>query len=210
MASKGKRVYNTAKGLNARRSPNGPIVQDKGKNLVRPQGFTFVVTDRRNAGNIWWNKATTYWYAEKYLSEKKPTSIAPTIYNAPRKGVKGAEHAIKQVGKPCQIGWCQATVNSWYGVGPSGSSATAAFNAAKQVVRTKNANKIPKGAKVHWSGGRKGFGHVAIAIGNGKCVSTDWPRSKTIGVARIDDISRQWGLQLRGYVKVDANNKRVY
>lgn len=208
MAEKGRRVYSTANGLNARTSPNGAIAKNKGKNLVRPKGFTFVVTDRKSAGGRWWNKATTYWYAEQYLSEKK-TNV-PSIYDAPRKGGKGADYAAKQVGKSCKVGWCQATVNSWYGVGPSGGSATAAFQTAKQRVTTGNSNAIPRGAKVHWSGGSKGYGHVAIGVGNGKCISTDWPRGRTIGVARIDDISRKWGLRLQGYVRVDANNKRVY
>jgi hypothetical protein len=51
--------------------------------------------------------------------------------------------------------------------------------------------------------------HVALSLGDGKCLSTDINGVGTISVALIDDISRRWNGHLLGWTE-DLNGYRVY
>lgn len=119
--------------------------------------------------------------------------------------------ARNRVGNANQVGTCQLTMRSIAGLPSAGdfdgdgdADAVDAWRRCRsrgEVVETSNADRIPAGTFVYWSGGRNGYGHVAVSLGGGKCVSTDWPSGR-IGVAGIDDITRTWGLRLLGYVVV--------
>lgn len=119
--------------------------------------------------------------------------------------------ARNRVGNANQVGTCQLTMRSIAGLPSAGdfdgdgdADAVDAWRRCRskgEVVETSNADRIPAGTFVYWSGGRNGYGHVAITLGDGRCVSTDWPSGR-IGVAKIDDITRTWNLRLLGYVVV--------
>jgi hypothetical protein len=72
-------------------------------------------------------------------------------------------------------------------------------------------NDIPAGTFLYWEGGSHGYGHVAISIGNGKCISTDAPSWGRIGIVPIDWIAPHWrnGLVFRGYVVIEGNGHRM-
>jgi hypothetical protein len=63
---------------------------------------------------------------------------------------------------------------------------------------TKTAIKdIPRGVPVYWTGGSEGNGHIAISVGNGRCLSTDIHRRGFFDEVPITDINRLWGNGLR-------------
>jgi hypothetical protein len=62
---------------------------------------------------------------------------------------------------------------------------------------------------VFWTGGRHGYGHVALSRGNGSVWSTDYHRVGKVDACRIDEITRDWGLRLVGWTE-DINGVRVW
>ena len=106
-------------------------------------------------------------------------------------------------------GMCQQFTRLAFGAGGGAPSASKAWDWAKKKHPTKNANSIPAGVPVFWKGGSRGFGHVAVSLGNGLVRSTDWPRSGQVGTARITDISRAWNQRLMGWTE-DINGVTVY
>lgn len=57
----------------------------------------------------------------------------------------------------------------------------------------------PRGAAVYWTGGTNGYGHVAISIGNGTVRSSDAAGAGQVGTIRIEQLTREWGLQYAGW-----------
>lgn len=81
------------------------------------------------------------------------------------------------------------------------NDANAAWYAATQKETVGNP---PAGAPVYWSGGR--YGHIAISLGNGYVRSTDYPNKGQVGTVAIYLITRQWGLNYRGWSRSYANH----
>jgi hypothetical protein len=99
--------------------------------------------------------------------------------------------------KTCKRGMCLSTVQEWLGGVHGIPWAEAAWNASRQKHRRdKNA---PAGVPVYWHNPRSKYGHIALSTGGGRCRSTDWPRANQVGEARIDEISRRWGLVYLGW-----------
>ncbi|HEX2361407.1 MAG TPA: hypothetical protein VHI11_04980 [Jiangellaceae bacterium] len=67
----------------------------------------------------------------------------------------------------------------------------------------------PKGVPVWWTGGSRGFGHVAISAGGGYVISTDSGGRGRVGRTSIRHITKAWGQQYRGWTE-DINGVRVY
>lgn len=112
-------------------------------------------------------------------------------------------------GRWCGIGMCLKTVRQYYGV-PSGIPTAAASyykSAHKRGVRS--GREVPRGVPVYWTGGSRGAGHIAISVGGGLCLSTDWKRAGKVDYARIDDITSHWGLDFRGYTW-EVNGRQVW
>lgn len=78
-------------------------------------------------------------------------------------------------------------------------SAIAAWNASTGKHPETDPMKIPRGYVIFWSGGSRGFGHIAISLGNGLCLSTDILRTGLFDVVPITRIHEAWGLTLLGY-----------
>lgn len=57
----------------------------------------------------------------------------------------------------------------------------------------------PRGVPVAWSGGRNGFGHRAISLGNGKIRSTDAGGSGVVATVDLEWPERNWGLAYLGW-----------
>lgn len=83
------------------------------------------------------------------------------------------------------------------------------WKATKRKHPTSNPNVIPAGVPIWWTGGRHDYGHVAISLGGGRCISTDIKRAGYFDVCRVDDIRTQWGLKLLGWSE-DINGLTVY
>jgi murein DD-endopeptidase MepM/ murein hydrolase activator NlpD len=70
-------IVTTPAGLNARTSPGGSIIKRDGRNVVRPKGFKFRVSEIRAAEGRRWAKADVAWYAIEHLGTyTKPRAIA--------------------------------------------------------------------------------------------------------------------------------------
>lgn len=105
---------------------------------------------------------------------------------------------------------CQMECRTAYGVPSNGTpSAAADWKASKYKHATTDPMAIPRGALVRWTGGSHGYGHVAIAVGNGMCWSTDLPVRGRRGLVAIDSVHKAWGLSLVGWTE-DIDGVRVW
>ncbi|HEY5443655.1 MAG TPA: hypothetical protein VIJ87_04130, partial [Pyrinomonadaceae bacterium] len=74
-------------------------------------------------------------------------------------------------------GHCLVAVRSAYNIGPKYGTASASWWAADHKHRVDGGLAVPRGVPVYWTGGSHGFGHIALSVGGGVCLSTDWKRS---------------------------------
>jgi uncharacterized protein YgiM (DUF1202 family) len=86
-------------------------------------------------------------------------------------------------------------------------SAIVAWSNAKKRHATDNADSIPAGVPVFWSIGQ--YGHVAISLGGGRCISTDILRRGKPDIVDIDTVTKRWGARLLGWSE-DINDVTVY
>lgn len=129
--------------------------------------------------------------------------------------------AKAQVGRRAYSSMCQAFCVITSGIDAKGdfdgdgdADAVDGWKKAKargKVVEAKDIrslNDIPAGTLAYWTGGSRGYGHVAITIGGGKIVSTDAPAWGTIGIVGIDFIAAKWrnNLKFVGYILNDGDD----
>lgn len=88
------------------------------------------------------------------------------------------------------VGHCQTFVRTCMGSPGGASSATAAWSAAK-FKHSGDANP-PAGAPVYWTGGSRGYGHVAVSAGGGMCYSTDVRAPGRVSLIGISWINQHW------------------
>jgi hypothetical protein len=103
------------------------------------------------------------------------------------------------------IGMCLKFTRSCFNV-PSRYS-TAALAWAN--TRHRHSTTPPAGAPVWWTGGSRGFGHVALSAGGGYVWSTDVLRSGRVDRVKISHITNAWNLHYRGWSE-DINGVRVH
>ena len=89
---------------------------------------------------------------------------------------------------------CLVFVRTRFGVGPK--ALTAAKGLAIVEVLHRNSTP-PPGVPVWWTGGE--FGHVAISAGGGRVISTDWPRSGSVGRVGIARLTDKWHKSYQGW-----------
>lgn len=181
-------------GLKARVSPGGGQAKDaKGRGVTRPDGFRFKVTQVSKDGK--WAKAKTSWYATAYL--RTAGAAARGRPEDKRLRRPKASVAAARRWRTCRVGMCLYTVQEWLG-GPHGIAwAEAAWNASKQ--KHRGDRHPPAGVPVFWHNPHSKYGHIALSVGGGRVRSTDWPSRNRVSEARIDDISRRWGLRYLGW-----------
>lgn len=129
-----------------------------------------------------------------------PSGPAPSSWQSIR-NPRTPEQAIAQmtalVGSRIPSGRCLHYVAAAYG-----HSTTAPTNGHWYAIDTYNTmpeqfrgtGDPPRGALVFWRTG-SAAGHIALSLGDGRVVTTDYPRSGTIGIAPISDIDR-WGTRV--------------
>jgi hypothetical protein len=104
-----------------------------------------------------------------------------------------------------QSGMCLKFVRTCYNVPPLHASAAIAWNKS----RFRHSSTPPKGVPVWWTGGSRGFGHVAISDGGGFVISTDSGGKGRVGRTTISHITRAWHQTYRGWTE-DINGVRVF
>jgi len=57
----------------------------------------------------------------------------------------------------------------------------------------------PAGAAVYWTGGSRGFGHIAISLGDGRVRSTDAGGAGQVSTVKVGWVSKEWGLRYAGW-----------
>lgn len=106
-----------------------------------------------------------------------------------------AEEALAnaRADKTCRVGWCLWYVQEWLRAPHVYPSAAAQWRAAKY--RHPGDRRPPKGAPVFWTGGSKGFGHVAISTGGGTVLvrSTDQTATGRVSEVSLTQVERSWG-----------------
>jgi hypothetical protein len=106
-------------------------------------------------------------------------------------------------------GYCLRFTRLAFDRGPFYLSASDAWRGADHKHLTEDGLKVPRGTPVFWLGGSKGYGHVAVSAGKGLCWSTDWGGAGQVNLARINDITKQWRLDLVGWTE-DLNGGLVW
>ncbi len=106
-------------------------------------------------------------------------------------------------------GFCLVFVRNAFGVSALFGSAAAAWNGAQFKHPVSSGMQVPRGAPVFWTGGSKGFGHVAIGTGNGRCWSSDAGGAGRTAKVNIDELTDRFNIDLQGWAE-DVNGVRVF
>lgn len=102
---------------------------------------------------------------------------------------------------------CLMFVRKCFNVNAKYPDARSAWANAKKKHKTSNPNSIPSGVPVFFDTTSK-WDHVALSIGDGKCISTDALRKGKPDIISIASIARNWG-PLLGWSE-DLNGVTVY
>src|SRR5581483_1677380 len=98
------------------------------------------------------------------------------------------------------VGRCDEWVAKYYGFSSSGyATAIMHWNSIPPTQKHPGDTNAPAGSLVFWSGGSTGAGHVALSLGGGRIISTDYPRSGITSTTTIDAISNGWGEHYMGW-----------
>jgi len=87
-------------------------------------------------------------------------------------------------------GMCLQQCRIWAGINARYPDATTAW---KNTNDRKFDKRPPRGAAVYWTGGSKGFGHIAISVGGGVVRSTDADGLGRVGTHSIQWFDANWG-----------------
>jgi hypothetical protein len=105
-----------------------------------------------------------------------------------------------------RVGVCLKFTRTCFGVSSRYLTASSAYAHAQHRHST---GTPPRGVPVWWTGGSRGFGHVAVSDGGGYCWSTDVLRAGRVDRVKISHITNAWNLPYRGWSE-DINGVRVY
>lgn len=105
------------------------------------------------------------------------------------------------------VGFCLRTIRSLYGVPPLWPDAETAWEQTERKHRTGDPDTIPWGVPVFWTNG--GFGHIALSLGRGRCLTTDFVKTGQLGVAPISALGPWCGGHLAGWAN-DLNGVDVW
>lgn len=98
------------------------------------------------------------------------------------------------------VGMCDKWVAQYYGYSSSGyTTAAVHWNSIPPGDKHPGDTNPPAGALVFWTGGSSGAGHVALSLGGGKIISTDYPRSGITSQTDINAITNGWGEHYAGW-----------
>lgn len=113
-----------------------------------------------------------------------------------------------------ETGYCLRETRELFHVDPKAESAAEAWGDAQFKHRFgrnfTRLDKIPARVPIFWTGGTKGYGHVALsAVLDGYCWSVDILRPGYWDRVPIRLIEERWGLKFVGWTE-DLNGVRVY
>jgi len=111
--------------------------------------------------------------------------------------------------KTFDVGMCLVFVRTAYGVGPHFGSAAEAWRGAKLKHPVGSGMQVPRGAPVFWTGGSRGFGHIAIGTGNGRCWSSDAGGAGRTAKVSIDELTDRFNITFQGWAE-DINGVHVF
>jgi hypothetical protein len=102
---------------------------------------------------------------------------------------------------PHRVGLCARTVWLSLDVPPLGAaSASVAAGKVRHAGKMHTSHNPPRGAVVLWTGGSHGYGHAALALGNGKILTTDPPgHPGGVGETALSMPEIRWGLVWSGW-----------
>jgi hypothetical protein len=92
---------------------------------------------------------------------------------------------------------CLQQSRQWAGIPARYPDATTAWKHTND--RHPGHRNPPRGAAVYWTGGRQGYGHIGISLGNGKVRSTDANGRGKVGTVTIGWVERNWNLPYAGW-----------
>lgn len=118
-----------------------------------------------------------------------------------RMGQKALDKAVAfhKSGYPGRVGFCLGTIRRCFGVpgmqnvSPAGGTAKLAWDRANHRHPFRGSYKaVPAAVPFFWRGGSKGYGHIAISAGDGKCWSTDVKRPGKVDLVTLASITNNW------------------
>lgn len=124
--------------------------------------------------------------------------------------VRSREDAAKAAeaskGARYPVGMCQAWTRGIFLAPAAGdrdgdgdADAVDGWKSEPESAREPGDRNPPRGVPVSWSGGRSGYGHRAVSLGNGMIASTDAPTSGVIGIVPLDWVEKNWGMTYLGW-----------
>ena len=129
------------------------------------------------------------------------------VYNA-EQTAKNAEQDASN-----DPGYCLQQCRIWAGINSMYADAATAWRNTND--RYPGNRQPPRGAAVYWTGGSKGYGHIAISLGNGKVRSTDAGGSGRVATVDLGWVESHWGLPYAGWawdineVTIPHDDKKV-
>lgn len=128
----------------------------------------------------------------------------------PRKPAEAIAWGARQIDNPTQD-WtrlCLSFVRQAYGLPVGYHNAATAWANAKERHATRDPHAIPRGAPV-WFDTPSPAGHVALSLGDGRCLTTDLIRPGRVNRADIAAITQRWNATLLGWTE-DLNGHHVF
>jgi hypothetical protein len=95
-------------------------------------------------------------------------------------------------------GMCLQQTRMWAGIPARYLNASTAWRNTNNRHPGDRTN-VPRGAAVYWTGGSRGFGHIALSVGNGKVRSTDAGGRGKVATVDLGWVERAWGLDYAGW-----------
>jgi hypothetical protein len=119
--------------------------------------------------------------------------------------VQNADAAVNNANKytHCDPGMCLKYTRTWLEIGSAEPDATSAWNSA--IGKHAGDRNPPRGAPVFWTGGSKGYGHIALAkqgdAADQMFRGTDMPGSGTVSNQQLEWVENHWGLKYAGWAE---------
>lgn len=104
----------------------------------------------------------------------------------------GVRNATKALGGSNTPRMCLHYVRTWLNAPGGAPTASAAWAMSKH--KHRRDYNAPAGVPVYFSPN-----HVALSIGDGKIISTDWPRSGHVGQTTIRTLEKRWNHRYLGW-----------
>lgn len=129
--------------------------------------------------------------------------------DAPRSGLAAVRLGREWIAEErfVGVGYCLRTIRSLYGVNALYPDAETAWENTDHRHHTTDPAAIPFWVPIWWTNGR--YGHVALSLGDGRCLTTDYIEPGLLGVASISALGPWCGGRLRGW-SWDLNNVVVW